>query len=439
VTRKSAGAIDDPHGTALANTCERAFVAIGDGERYRFTLEAIVLEFEAAHVRRKADDLYAQVTVRCGIAGARVYRRADVTDAWPTLTISTENLSSAYARTRFGKILREQSRTPQIDWTRLVDEFAIRVLDAEGVGHPSVLLTDVPDRVDDGYYTVHGVKLATHGVSGIYAKGDSAKSLFTLAILGELARRGVPTLLADFEWDAVPHKRRSAQLWPDGEQPPIRYRQCTRPLVHEAESIRRDVLDHGIRYFAIDSVAPACHDKPEFADTAIAFNRAARYIAGSQAGQLWLGHIVKNAAIGMEGDEQFFGSVFWSNLIRCGWFVKAESAGDGPLVCAFHHRKRNGLPQLPTVGVSFAFESGRIRVGPCDLNEQAPDLAAEQPLWQRMRDALKRGPRTIPDLAEELGAKPDAIKKAAQRGHRMFEKLDGGGPSVLRLVERRSS
>src|SRR5258708_11517784 len=366
----------------------REFSAIGDGERYLFTLKDVPIELEAEHARRTKDDLFAQITVRCALSGARTFGGV--------LTISTENLSSAYTRGRFANILAKQSRAPQIDWTRLVDEFAIRVLEAEAAGHPSVLLSDVPDRADDGYFDVLGVKLATHGISGIYAKGDSAKSLFGLYVLGELAKRGVPVALLDYEWEPLPHKKRQAQLWPDGHLPPIRYVQCTRPLVHEAESIRRDFLAHGIRYYAIDSIAPACHDKPEFADTAIAFNRAARYIAGTQAGQLWLGHVVKNAAPGSDGDETFFCSLFWGNLIRCGWFVQAQAASDGPLVCAFHHRKPNGLAQLPSVCLAFTFDPGpgRIRIARRNLDAHPPDLAADQPLWQRIRDSLKHGPRT---------------------------------------------
>jgi hypothetical protein len=136
--------------------------------------------------------------------------------------------------------------------------------------------------------------------------------------------------------------------------------------------------------------------------------------------------------------------VFWGNLVRAGWFVKAQSTdtrGEGPLVCAFHHRKRNGLPQLPSVGIAFSFEPTRIRISRCDLSEQAPDLAAGLPLWQRMTEALRSGPRTIIDLAEELNAKPEAIKKAAQRGNgKVFVKLEGGLgiPARLALAERRA-
>src|SRR5258708_4274422 len=116
----------------------REFSAIGDGERYLFTLKDVPIELEAEHARRTKDNLFAQITVRCALSGARTFGGV--------LTISTENLSSAYTRGRFANILAKQSRAPQIDWTRLVDEFAIRVLEAEAAGHPSVLLSDVPDR-----------------------------------------------------------------------------------------------------------------------------------------------------------------------------------------------------------------------------------------------------------------------------------------------------
>jgi hypothetical protein len=433
VTRAAAAPADPWSDDAPAIAGRREFEQVGDGERYVLTLQDVPIEFEAAHLRRVRDDLHAQVTVRCALSGARVYQ--------DTLTVSTENLSSASHRFRFARVLEHQSRAPQIDWTRLFDEFAIRVLTAEAAGRPSVLLSEIPDRVDDGYHDIFGVKLVTHGISGFYAKGDSGKSVFALFVLGELAKRGIPVAMLDYEWEGLPHKKRAAQLWPDGQQPPIRYIQCTRPLREEAESIRRDFLHHGIRYFAIDSVVPACHDSPNLPDTVIAFNRAARYVAGTQAGQLWVGHVVKNKEIA-DGDETFFGSVFWGNLIRAGWFIKAQpSIEGGPLICAYHHRKRNGLPQQPSVGIAIHFEIGRIRITRCDLADSAPDLAAGLPLWQRMRDSLRYGAKTIADLAEELDAKPEAIKKAAQRGTRMFTKLEGGLgiPPRLALVDRRSS
>ena len=413
----------------------RDFQIIGDGERYVLTLSDVPIEFEADHVRRERHDLHAQITVRCALTGARTFGGV--------LSSSAENLSSAYFRRKFAQILASQSQAPQIDWGRLLDEFAIRIFEAEASSGPAVLLSDVPDRADDGYYDVLGVKVVSHGISGFYAPGDSAKSLFALFVLGELAKRGVPVALLDFEWEPLPHKRRAAKLWPDGHQPPIHYIQGSRPLVQMAEALRREVVRHGIRYFAIDSVVPACHDKPELADTANAFHRAARYIAGTQAGQLWVGHVVKTRDI-PEGDEKFFGSVFWHNLIRCGWYVKTQSTdahADGSLVCAFHHRKRNGLPQLPSVGLSIRFESDRTVIAKCDLGEEAPDLAAGLPLWQRMVASLRRGPRTFDDLADELAAKPEAIKKAAQRAPKLFQKQAGGMgvPPRLALVERRLS
>ncbi len=324
----------------------------------------------------------------------------------------------------------------------LIDEFAIRIIDAEDAGASVRAPADVPDRADDGYHDVTGSSSPRTASAGSRtdAKGDSGKSSDRAFILGELAKRGIPVALLDYEWEGLPHKRRAAQFWPDGP-PPIRYIQCTRPLRDEAESIRRDFLHHGIRYFAIDSVVPACHDKPELSETVTAFNRAARYIAGTQAGQLWLGHVVKSKEIA-DGDETFFGSVFWGNFIRVGWFVKAATERRR----LAHLRLPSSEAQRPAAApLRRRGRALRDRAHPrrhrCDLAEDAPDLAGSMPLWQRMRDSLKQGPRTIPDLAEELDAKPDAIKKAAQRGTRMFTKLEGGLgiPARLALVDRRQS
>src|SRR5262249_686478 len=93
---------------------------------------------------------------------------------------------------------------------------------------------------------------------------------------------------------------------------------------------------------------------------------------------------------------------------------------------------------MPAVGVSFAFTEMQTSIVRCNLDD-TPELAERMPLWQRMRDRLRAdGPLTISDLAERLDAKPDAVRKAAQRSTRTFTKITAadGVPKVA-LVTRR--
>ena len=60
------------------------------------------------------------------------------------------------------------------------------------------------------------------------------------------------------------------------------------------------------------------------------------------------------------------------------------------------------------------------------------------PMWQRVRDALKSGPRTLASLADELDAKADTIEKAVKRKSAIFTKAPSeDGIHRIALVERR--
>ena len=79
-----------------------------------------------------------------------------------------------------------------------------------------------------------------------------------------------------------------------------------------------------------------------------------------------------------------------------------------------------------------------VRVDAADIDEVAGAL----PTWQRLRHALKSQPKTIAALAEELGSKPDTIKKALNRDKgKAFTLLTESDDGVQRwgLLERRDA
>jgi hypothetical protein len=66
------------------------------------------------------------------------------------------------------------------------------------------------------------------------------------------------------------------------------------------------------------------------------------------------------------------------------------------------------------------------------------ELVDSMPTWQRVRDALKSGPRTLASLADELDAKIDTIEKAVKRKSTVFVRVPTeDGIQRIALVERR--
>jgi hypothetical protein len=68
------------------------------------------------------------------------------------------------------------------------------------------------------------------------------------------------------------------------------------------------------------------------------------------------------------------------------------------------------------------------------------ELVGDLKLWERVRESLKAGPRTLASLAEELGAKTDSIEKAVKRKDRIFTRISGtDGIARIALLEGRAA
>jgi hypothetical protein len=214
-------------------------------------------------------------------------------------------------------------------------------------------------------------------------------------------------------------------------------------LIVLADSIRRDVVDHDIGFLLFDSIAPACHGRVEDADVAIEFFKAWRRIG---RGGLAIAHTRAE-----DGEQRPFGSVFWHNLARSTWFLKRVGEQITPQC---HHARRlppqgNFGPLRPPFGLELRLENKADqpdllqsvtvrRVNVAEVGE----LSASLPLWQRMKHALRHRAKTIVELAEELDAKPDTIKKALARDKgRAFTCITTSEDGIHRwaLLERRAS
>jgi len=401
---------------------DRRFHTLNDGQRFLLHLQDVPIEFDLEHVRRERGELFGQLTVRTELMGARTY--GDILNA------GTLNLTSPAARKGRAALLAELSRASQIDWHRLLEEFACRVLDAEAAGQPSVRLKDVPQRSEPDHFDLDGVLVTRRSPSMLFGDAATGKSVWSLYQLGRLAQQGRRVALFDWELDADAHAKRLRALFPEA-LPDVRYVNCSRPLIYEIDRLRRVVADDRLEYAALDSVAPACHDEPSSADAATAFFRAVRQLG---IGTLLVAHVPKSQV--EQGYERPFGSQFWWALVRSAWFLVAQQGDGSRLITGFYHRKSNLSRLMPAIGFSITFGADRTVIGRCNL-EEAPELAERMPLWQRIKDTLKaNGPQAIPDLAERLNAKPDAIRKAVQRSTRTFTKVTADGTAKLALVSR---
>ena len=303
----------------------------------------------------------------------------------------------------------------------LLEEFAQRVLAAERAGSPAVLLAEIDRPAPDQALDVDGFPLLRRHPSILFGDGGTAKSYLALYLAGVLAERGLRVAYIDWELAGEDHRDRLERLFGPA-MPTIYYARCTRPLVYEAERLRRIVRERAIDYAVFDSVAFACDGPPEAAEVAGRYFLALRQLG--EIGSLHVAHVSK-AADG--ADQKPFGSVFWHNGARASWNVKLAEGepGDSRITVGLYHKKANLGARLPAVGFELSFDADRTRVRRVDLAD-VPDLAAGLSIRQRMVAALRRGAMTRDELADEIGAKPESIKRTINRYSRQFRVLEGG-------------
>lgn len=379
------------------------FRAGGDGQ-FALAYPETGIEFTADRLRRERHELHCELSVACGIVGARAIDGV--------LSIGTFNLSSPTAAQQRARLLRELARSKDdLDWLGMIEELRQRVLRAERVGEPSVSLRTVELKpADDEQFEVLGLALPRRHATILFGDGGTGKSLLALELVKALDQAGERVGYFDWEMDPWIHRRRLAGLCGTAPLPDLRYVRCERPLIHEVDRLRRVIHTDGLTYAVLDSVGYGTAGPPESAEAAMDFARAARQLG---IGTLWLAHITK----GEQGDQRPFGSAFWHNSARATWFLKnASTSADGSVqqLVAFQRKDNLGRRRNP-IGLELAFRDPAISFRQIDAATVA-EVAASLPMHMRLRTLLRNGPATIVAMAEALNAKPDTVKKALERG-----------------------
>jgi len=408
-------------GRALPNHREAPeFSAIGE-DRYRLKVPGIGITFECDRLRRDRHELVGELSVRCDLPGARAVNGV--------LSIADFNLSSARARSERARLLAERARAQDVDWPGLLEEFCQRVLQADRAGQPAVDLRDLAKPEADDAIRVEGLVFPRRHPTVIFGDGGTAKSYTALYIAGRLAERGMAVALFDWELAGDDHRERLERLF-GAAMPHILYARCERPLVYEADRLRRIVRENNIEFAVFDSVAFACDGPPEAAEVAGRYFRAVREIG---CGSLHVAHTSKADG----ADKKPFGSVFWANGARSTWYVQVDpaSAESDILKAGFFNRKSNLGRLSSPVAFSISFVDGRTTFSRADVAD-SPALAVQLSIRQRMAYLLRRGAMTPEAIAEEIEADLDTVTRTARRYRQVFTVLEGGR---LALLERTGS
>jgi hypothetical protein len=384
---------------------------------HRLEFKDVGVTFQVDRMRRDRHELIGELTVRCSLAGAKTVDGC--------LSVADFNFSSLRARLDRAKHLSERANATQLDWVSMIEEFCQKVFAIERQGAPAVDLRTVEMPPEDDDYYINGLVFPRRHPTILFGDGSAGKSYIALWVAGQLEAQGFNVALFDWELAASDHRVRLQRLFPD--MPRITYCRCEFPITHEIDRLRRVVTENQIDFAIFDSIAFACNGRPEDAEIASQYYRAVRSVG---VGSLHIAHINKSE----DGDKKPFGSVFWHNGARMTWYAHAAERADDnePLTVGLFNRKANLNGARQPVSLRLTFGRQRTDISRVDMAD-TPDLASKLTIRQRMTVLLKRGSMTEQEIADELEASLDSVRKAAKRNHRDFILLSGGR---IGLVEK---
>ena len=378
---------------------------------YRVTWPGAALEFRALDTSGHA--VYALAVVR---AGDRV------------LPETALNLTNDKARLALAAAIGRLRPGP--DWPARMDDAARLVLNAYREGEAAVDLAELPECIAEPWLVAP--LLVRDEPTILYGDGGTHKSRTALLLAGTVASgRSIapgieaPTLsgavlYADWEQTAQVARDRLADLCGGRAPSGVVYVRCARPFVHEAERLGRIAMDCGAVLLVLDSIGFGLSGSGNDDDVAASYFRELR---GLGLSSLLIHHTPKT------GDPtRPYGSAYWTNGARLAWQMQAASGGPDCALVTMTCRKRNDGPLLSPRGLSYTFGAGRVSavLGDAPGDDAEAEARAAGTMRYLIRRALEECPQTVADLAAELDAKPDAIRRTLNRHPERFRHSEDG-------------
>ena len=366
------------------------------------------LRVEIGRIAERRDELTGEVTISSTLPGfERQLLQKRVTLLGPR---SVADLA---------KVLLSRMRGQPLDAVDLLEHAFTRAIAAHREGEPAILLRDVPVPTTAGRLMPHVLDGAVS--TFLYGTGGDGKSTIALASLvaiqtGRQDILGIrPTATrrcALFDWEGDGWEPRQRLEWIAGEaMPDIVYVRCTAAIWDEIDRLRRIVTEHRIELAMVDSVGMACGGlPPESSEAALRFNAAFRSL---DIGGILIGH--KTKAEGNGSDDYPFGSVYWHNTARATWLVKKQSElSASGFVSGLFNKKANTGPISAPLAFDITYTAGRIGFNSRDAHDFV-ECAPQVTLRWRIQQALKGGPRSLVELASDLEAELESVRKALKR------------------------
>ncbi len=335
------------------------------------------------------------------------------------------NILSTQSRNTLSKYLN--SRVNSLDWDAVLETVCLYTIAKSRVGEP-VLEVGTSSEQLKLQYRLYPLLLDKE-CNLIYGPGGTGKS-YIACLISVLVQQGIEhdrlvpkqgnVLYLDYETSSEEINSRiflvqkGLSLTPI----PILYRTCHQSLANEIEIIQQLVIDKNTDLVIVDSVGAACGGEPESAEVVLRYFMALRSL---KLATLSIDHVTKTDT------KMPFGSVFKYNAARSIYEVKnSQVPGDTCLEIGLYHRKINtGRLQKP-IGLKMSFFEDGVIFETMDI-QSVPQLSSALPLRDQIREILKRGSLTVPEITNEIPVSHATIRMTLNRNKHLFVLADQSG------------
>lgn len=344
------------------------------------------------------------------------------------LTLSHGNLNLAAGRSRreLSRDLENRLQREGVNWDQIIEESCRLILEHEEQGAPVEHLQPVENTQVD--YLVRPL-LLEHLPVVWYAPGASGKSMLAMYV-ALLVQNGLPffqepvtqqnVLYLDWEVTREEAARRCTLLANGLGQTHIGaslqfplYRRCTGSIQDEASEIAKNIANHRVGLVFVDSAGAACGGDVMSGELAVhLFNTLRRVTASTNATVCMLTHTTKADRREENQRRLPIGSIYFENMARATWEMRADDADDSRALRVGVFPRKQNLSRCEPVGLKFLFERDAVVVEAATVGDVSTEAGTTQ---ATIIDELEKGPASIKELTDAVGAKPDTIRKALQR------------------------
>ncbi|MBN1369961.1 MAG: AAA family ATPase [Dehalococcoidaceae bacterium] len=338
-----------------------------------------------------------------------------------TLLTTEANLLSTPTQTQIAKRLQNTVTDIKDNWLDVLTYVAVTTKEIKRKEEPAVEIWPCIDDSLEVEYLISPLLYKNHPTVffGDYSSGKSLIALILCYILqlpytdnplGLNASKPGRCLYLDYEDDESSFQKRWSALehgFGQGAQPLLR-RRMTVPLADQLPSIKNLIEKHNVELLVIDSLGPAARGNLNDPEPAIRYHAALRELGITS---LTLAHCAKEF---MGKKRSIFGSVFFTNLARAVWEIKAEAEpGINDILISVKHTKANLSGLHPTLGYRLTFSNNTIAISSANL--AGSGLSGELSLSEQIKSLLVACPLSTQEIADKLGANEGSTRTTLNR------------------------